>query len=172
MNIHPVLVHFPIALMTIYAIAELIQYKKLKNTLYIFYTKAILVITGTLFAFLSLSTGEIAEGLYARSYKPLIDMHANFATATTYIFGFIALIYLISWINKSIYNSRIQSFLPNNLWIKIVNFVNYILNNKLIMISLSIVGLIVIIITGSLGGAIVYKPNVDPIVNFIYHLFF
>jgi len=37
---------------------------------------------------------------------------------------------------------------------------------------LALLGLVLIIITGGLGAAIVYGPNVDPFVNFIYSIFF
>ena len=40
------------------------------------------------------------------------------------------------------------------------------------MLLIALVGIVVITITGALGGAIVYGPEVDPIVSVIYHLFF
>ena len=172
MNIHPIFVHFPIALMTIYAVLELIRHKRVINTLYFFYIKATLVILGTLTALLSLSTGEIAEDLLTKNYKPLIDMHANFASFSTNIFGIIAILYLISWINRSEFNQKISDSFIGKYWTMSVNFSNYILSKSYIIIPLSIIGLISITITGSLGGAIVYGPEVDPIVSFIYHLFF
>lgn len=48
-NIHPVLVHFPIALSIVYAILELIPFKKLRENL--FTTKASLVTLGTISIF-------------------------------------------------------------------------------------------------------------------------
>ncbi len=171
MNIHPVFVHFPIALLTVYAIAELIRFKKLTQVSYFFYVKAILVISGTLSAFLALNTGEGAENLVDHSLRPLIEMHATFASASTWIFGIISALYLISWISKSELNQKIQTSSIGNYWNKVVTLVNQILNSSF-MILLALLGLMVITITGALGGAIVYGPNVDPIVNFIYHLFF
>lgn len=172
MNIHPILVHFPIAFMTIYAIAELIRYKKISDQAYWFYVKATLVIVGTLGAFLSLQTGEIAEELYPKSFNSLIELHANFANISTYIFGFIAIIYLTKWISHSDFQSRLSVSIIGKWWSMLVNFSNFVLNNTFIMMSLSLVGLITISITGALGGAIVYGPEVDPIVGFIYGLFF
>ncbi|MDE2030923.1 MAG: hypothetical protein KGI58_01535 [Patescibacteria group bacterium] len=172
MNIHPIFVHFPIALMTLYAIAELIRHKKLADTVYWFHVKAILVITGTLTAFLALSTGDDAEHLLKADLRPLINMHANFAAASTLIFGFIALIYLIVWIKKSELDQQLSKSLIGDMWKSISNIANYILKTSTIMIVLALIGLIAITITGGLGGAIVYGPNVDPIVGFIYHLFF
>lgn len=171
MDIHPIFVHFPIALLTIYAIAELIRFRKLINTIYWFYVKAILVIVGTLSAFLALNTGEGAEDSVSRSLRPLVEMHSSFASVSTWIFGIIAIIYLISWINKSEFNQRIQVSSIGNQWNKVVVIVNRILNSSFIIL-LALIGLVLITITGGLGGAIVYGPDIDPIVNFIYHLFF
>lgn len=171
MDIHPIFVHFPIALLTIYAIAELIRFRKLINTIYWFYVKAILVIVGTLSAFLALNTGEGAEDSVSRSLRPLVEMHSSFASVSTWIFGIIAIIYLISWINKSEFNQRIQASSIGNQLNKVVVIVNRILNSSFIIL-LALIGLVLITITGGLGGAIVYGPDIDPIVNFIYHLFF
>ncbi len=171
MDIHPIFVHFPIALMTFYAIAELMRFKKLTQTAYFFYVKAVLVIGGTLSAFLALNTGETAEHLADRSLRPLIEIHATFASASTWIFGIISVMYLISWISRSEWNQKISMGGLGNYWNKIVTLVNKILNSSF-MLLFALVGLIVITITGALGGAIVYGPDIDPIVNFIYHLFF
>ncbi len=171
MNIHPILVHFPIALMTIYAVAEIVSIKKFKDTVYWFYVKATLVITGTLFAFLSLGTGDSAEELVKHDVRPLVNMHANFAATSTWIFGFLAVVYLVSWISKSKYNEKLVASKFSKIWNIKVKIADKILNSYFPII-LAIVGLITITITGALGGAIVYGPDVDPIVNFIYHLFF
>jgi len=151
---------------------EIVQYKKIKNTNYWFNTKATLVIIGTIFAYLALSTGELGISSLDRSLLPLVNLHQFIATATTYIFSFISLVYLFSLINKTELNLKITKFVPKKWWIKIINFSNYILSKNIIMITLAVLGLIFITVTGSLGGAIVYGPNVDPVVNFIYHLFF
>lgn len=171
MNIHPVFVHFPIALMTFYAICELLRFKKLTNTTYWFYVKAVLVIAGTLSAFLALNTGELAEHLADRGLRPLIETHSAFASASTWIFGIISLLYLISWISRSELNQKILNSKIGSIWNKKVYWANKIINSWFIIL-LAFVGLCMITITGALGGAIVYGPNVDPIVSFIYHLFF
>jgi len=171
MNIHPIFVHFPIALLTIYAIAELMKFRKLLDTAYWFYVKAVLVIVGTLSAFLALNTGEGAEDLVSRSLDSLVEMHSTFASASTWIFGIIGFLYLVSWISKSGWNQKISTSSAGNYWNKIVVLSNRILNSGFIVL-LALIGLIVITITGALGGAIVYGPEVDPIVSFIYNLFF
>lgn len=171
MDIHPIFVHFPIALMTIYAIAEIVSFTKLKETAYWFYVKAVLVISGTLFAFLSLNTGETAEHLANKTLRPLIETHSKYANASTWIFGFLALVYVISWIGKTSMSQKLYNSGYAKIWNIKLKGAEWVLGSP-IMLILSIVGLATITITGALGGAIVYGPEIDPIVSFIYHLFF
>lgn len=171
MNIHPIFVHFPIALMTIYAVAELLRFKKIKETAYWFYVKAVLVIIGTISAFVALNTGDSAEHLANKDLRPLIEIHSTFASASTWIFGFLAIVYLVSWISKSEFDQKLRSSKFSKIWNIKVNIAQKILNGYLPVI-LALIGLATITITGALGGAIVYGPEIDPIVSFIYHLFF
>lgn len=171
MNIHPIFVHFPIALLTVYAIAELLRFKSLREKSYFFYVKAVLVIGGTLSAFLALNTGETAEHLQDRALRPLIEIHSTFATVSTWIFVVLALAYLVGLIERSTYNLKLQQSRFAKIWNIKIRVANYILSSY-ISIVLACAGLIAITITGALGGAIVYGPTIDPIVNYVYHLFF
>lgn len=167
MNIHPIFVHFPIALLTIYAILEIARFKFLTNKEYYFYIKASFLILGIASASLALQTGEIAEHIVNRS--ALIERHALFANISTNLFTILAIIYAVTWINKSSWQSKIANSKVTVLWNKITNIINYF-NKPIIVISLAVIGLITITITGALGGAIVYGPNIDPIVKFFYNL--
>ena len=44
MNIHPIFVHFPIALLTLYSLAELIRWRRITELAYWFYVKAFAMI--------------------------------------------------------------------------------------------------------------------------------
>lgn len=177
MNIHPIFVHFPIALLTIYAIMEIIRFKKLDNLPYYFYIKATFVIIGSLSASLALQTGEVAEHIFRgdSTVRGLINMHSAFAEFSSYIFAILSVLYAIAWINRTnIRNNPIvqKIFITpiEKLWVFATKITDYILSNNLIMIIIGIIGLATITITGALGGAIVYGPKVDPVVNFIYNL--
>ncbi len=170
MNIHPVLVHFPIAMLTIYAIAELIRIKKITDLPYWFYVKACILFVGVGGAFISLSSGEGAEESVSRELRPLVEVHSTVATISTWIFVFLALVYLIIWINKSSFNQKLVESKFAKLWSTLVNIANKIMGSYF-MILVAFIGLISITITGALGGAIVYGPDIDPIVNFVYHIF-
>lgn len=176
MNIHPIFVHFPIALLTIYAMMELLRFKNIKELPYFFYTKAIILIIGALSSSVALQTGELAQDALGKpEMRNLVEKHAWFAGFASYIFAVLAIAYAVSWVNKSEFAKKILSKVTsigiiNKLWIFISKVVEMILANDLLMIVLAIVGLVTITITGALGGAIVYGPNVDPIVQFIYNL--
>ncbi|MFZ2484689.1 MAG: DUF2231 domain-containing protein [Minisyncoccia bacterium] len=144
MNIHPIVVHFPIALLSLYAIFELVRFQKVLEKPYWFYIKATLVISGELFAIAAFLTGPEVEG------AKLIEMHEAFAMVAIAIFGLIALGYL----------SKHFSVL------KVFSFVT----RSYILIPLAFLGLVSITITGGLGGAIVYGTDFDPFMAPIFKI--
>lgn len=170
MDIHPIFVHFPIALLTVYAILELIRFEKITSQAYYFYVKASILIVGTLGAFASLSTGEGAEHGVDRSLRALVEIHSTFATISTWIFVILSAVYLIIWISKTEYNQKLNESTLAKIWNIKLNIANKIFNSSLTMVILALIGLLAITMTGALGGAIVYGPEIDPIVSFFYHL--
>ncbi len=170
MDIHPIFVHFPIALLTVYAVLELIRFEKVTNQAYYFYIKGALLIIGILTSSLALQTGEMAEDGVARSLHNLVETHATFANISTWIFAVLAIVYAIVWISKTEYNQKLNESGFAKIWNLKLMIANKIMNNSFIMIILAILGLVAITITGALGGAIVYGPDVDPIVSFFYYL--
>ena len=152
MDLHPILVHFPIALLLLYGIFELISVRRLMAKPYWFYIKAILVIFGALGAIASFVTGE--EGIYYGKNTALIEAHANFAIAMVILSIFIALIYLVAWFARDNFQLFIWKFLAN----------------RGAMIPLALAMIVVILITGSLGGAIVYGTDFDPLMKPIFKL--
>ena len=71
--------------------------------------------------------------------------------------------------------ASIVSNSPSSASVKIWNWlvaVQTLLFKPWLLFLLGLAVLIAITITGSLGGALVYGPEIDPVVSFIYHLFF
>lgn len=170
MNLHPIFVHFPIALLTVYAVLELVPFKRLTEQVYWFYVKASLLILGTGGAFVALQTGEIAEHIVRNAdNRNLIETHATSAVITSWIFGLLALAYLVSWIRRA--TTRDFGTLPYVGWIwKLLLSITNIVMRRPVTITLAFLGIIAVTITGALGGSIVYGPDIDPVAQFFYDL--
>jgi uncharacterized membrane protein len=144
--LHPIIVHFPIALLTVYAVLELVRFKKVTSQPYWFYVKAVLVILGSLGSLAAFMTGPEGDG----ALPPIVAMHARFATTTVILFLIISMSYLLTWCKPT----RVTSFVLR----------------PYIIIPLALAGLVCITITGGLGGAIVYGTHFDPFMAPIFKL--
>jgi uncharacterized membrane protein len=100
MNVHPLLVHFPIAFFITYSVFELIPLKLVKKQAYWFYIKAILVICGVLGAIVAGIAGKLAEASYP-GLKQLINVHSSINELASAVFVLIAFAYIVSWLKKS-----------------------------------------------------------------------
>jgi uncharacterized membrane protein len=176
MNYHVLLVHFPIALLVIYSLLEIFSYKNVSKYKEWFYIKFSFLIIGVISAFPTISTGEILEDLPKYDHK-LVELHASFASASSGFYLIIAIIYILSLIVKE---PKAKNYILkiNNLPKKIKDFLftaakfcNNLINKRFLIIT-SIIGLVLITITGALGGVLTSGINVDPIASFIYYLFF
>lgn len=173
MNIHPIFVHFPVALFTLYSLTELIRFRKLTVNSNWILIKAFLVIVGTLSAYATILTGEAAEHLYLQSHpgmENVVETHQFFALSTTVIFTIISVTYLVRLIKTSGYEQKVKNiFGLKQLW-QPITLVSGFLGRPAVAIVFALIGLCAITITGALGGSLVYGPDVDPFVSFIYRL--
>lgn len=64
-NIHPLLVHFPIALLTVYSLLEAVPLKRIQKLPYWFYVKAVLLITGTISILPTILAGLVIEDQFS-----------------------------------------------------------------------------------------------------------
>ncbi len=166
-NIHPLLVHFPVALLSFYAVLEIISFKKVRSIFWIFYVKAVLVIGGFIGGLLASSSGEAIEHNFPMK-ENLIEIHSFWAGTTNVIFGIIAVVYLIVWIHKSNIIKLLPETVMGKIWRMKVMVAEKILYARSMMLILAMAGIIAVTITGALGASIVYGPEIDPIVKFIY----
>lgn len=146
-QLHPVIVHFPIALLTFYVIFEIVTYFLGKPE----YEKfvVILLVAGLLAGVFAVLTGnqaeEIAEGKYENSQSVLnyeqideaIEEHEEYATKTLWFFVALSVL-RIGFIIKKKFDKKI----------------------KLIFVLLALVGGYLIYQTGSHGGILVYKYGI------------
>lgn len=164
MNIHPLFVHFPIALLTVYAVAELLRFKRLTSQVWWWNVKALLLGVGLLGGFAALQTGEMAEELIEKSQ--LVEIHSTYADITVWIFGILAVMYIIAGIRM--YRGE---YIQNNIMSRIFEFFSRI--ERVVSRSipvLAILGLVTLTITGALGAVLVYGTDIDPVVRFVYSM--
>lgn len=97
LNIHPLLIHFPIALLTIYSLLEIIPIKKIQQLPYLFYTKAIILIFGFTAILPTILTGLIIQQEFSNQ-QALVSLHSQFGELSAAIYGILTIIYIFSWI--------------------------------------------------------------------------
>jgi uncharacterized membrane protein len=165
MNIHPIVLHFPIAMLTIYSILELLRFRIFRGQPYWFYIKATLVILGGLSAYVTVLTGVLVSDMIAAedlSLQPLIQSHEFWAWTSVGIYSILAVCYLIAWIKKD------SSF---QIW-KFLVWLQVLVTETPLVIFLALLGLAALTITGALGGSIAFGHDTDPFTNWIYQIFF
>lgn len=158
-DLHPLIVHFPIALLVFYAVLECARFKKLSSQGWYFFVKAVLLVAGTLAAFVAFLTGNIAgENFEDGANEQVMGLHRFFAVTATVVFSIVALLYLLAWLERGVQNvflKRARAFVESP-----------------VMVIPAVLGLIAMVFTGALGAVLVYGPDIDPLVKWIYSLFF
>ncbi len=145
-------IHFPIALLTLYCVFEILSFRKLSEKSYWFFVKAVLVSFGTLGSIAGVISGLFSTHLVRG--VPLIEMHLRFSLASVLAFTLVSIPYLLAWFGK-----------PDE-----VILASKIIFRRGIMIPVALVGLVLIVITGGLGGAITYGTQFDPTMAPVFKL--
>jgi len=166
MNIHPFLVHFPIALLVFYALFEFASAwcAGVRGAAWVERMKASLLGAGVAFGAIAAVFGalreESLESLGApESLHSLMETHASFAILTLAVFLIPAAAYAVSWYTES---GHVHGAIRRAA---------RIVMRAPVRISLAAAGLILILITGALGAAIAHGPQTDVFVSFIYDIF-
>lgn len=160
-NIHPILVHFPIAFLFIYSIIKVLPFDKWFPNISWKNIRSILLFIGVLGACVSLITGDLAREM-VNPNTGLVHMHSTFAYLSTWLYGALLLGEIVSVI-KSKYSSVIQSEQIKAL----LTFLENILRDGLFSKLLALLGIISISITGMLGGVMVYGLSADPFAGIV-----
>ena len=170
MNIHPLFVHFPIGILTLYVFFEIVRLQIITKQPFYFDVKAILVVFGTFAGFIATTTGDIAEELASAGLNtvagadilPLMETHAFFAVSTITLFAVLAGSYLFE-------------FCTQRQWLSFVTKHTFLQKlSRLIQKSsvvLALIAMVLMFITGGLGASIVYGPDFDPVIALIYDIF-
>jgi len=168
MDLHPLFVHFPIALLVLYSFLEV--NRPFTKSAYWIHVRAVLVIAGTISAFVTLSTGETAEHLYQNADRyNVLELHSLVANVTTYIYAVLAVCYLFRVLETAIAQRLPSSMQKFTATVK--RIVSTILDTPIAPV-IAIIGFITLSLVGTLGGILVYGPDADPMTKLVYGLLF
>ena len=143
MNVHPAFVHFPIALLILYCLIELIPLARVWPSVSWDQIRKFLLYVGTLASFAAALTGGMAEDVVGESAKT--SVHEMAAYFTIFVFLISSVLSLL-WRREHVMRS----------WI---------------MRLLAALGFIMLFVVGALGSNIVYGAGVDPLVSLVANLF-
>lgn len=116
----------------------------------------VLLVVGVLGAFAALLTGETAEHL-VRPNRQLVETHAFFASVSAWIYSGLLVGEIAACCNTKQYFQTAHLFIS-----KLSLFLEKFLCHKSFSIILAIIGFLSILITGMLGGIMVYGVTADP----------
>jgi uncharacterized membrane protein len=163
-NIHPIFVHFPIAFLLLYSFIKIVPLYKWFPRVAWKQVGLVLLLAGVIGAFVANSTGEIAEHLVRPDHN-LVEMHATFASISTWVYGLLLIGEVLSVLTINIIPKigipKLTSFLVS---------IQKILTNRTLSIILALAGLVAISVTGLLGGVMVYGTTADPIAGVVLQL--
>ena len=91
MDFHPLVIHYPIAFLTVYAVFELLRFKWLTGLPCWFNIKVAILIIGEISAIATLLAAVASDALSIES--ALADMYKLFMFITAIVFGIIAILY-------------------------------------------------------------------------------
>ncbi len=171
MNVHPFFVHFPIALLTLYAMVELARLQVLTRMRSLQNVKLFLLFIGTLAAIPTLIAGKLAQwslDVPASSHiAHVIRTHSYFALSTFVVFAILSCAYASS-LYLDAHPLVTQASKARWLLKKLATIVDV----APVVMALAFIGVVLVFITGTLGGTIVFGPNLDPVTRFVNSIIF
>ena len=170
MDLHPMIVHTPIAFLTVYAVLEILTcISRLRKSHTFFVIKFFLLAVGSIGSLVAVASGENAQNLNQEFLNQgILHKHGEYAEMTRNIFAVLSFVYLtmITSMYPKVkgYVSKLSRKLSRAFDCVGKFFIQY----YVLVIILAITGLITVSITGALGGGLVFGKNAkDPFIKFV-----
>ena len=145
-------VHFPVALLVVYTLCEIVRFKKITDFTWWTPLKIFLLALGVLSSYATFLTGLIAEDA--------IPIHSVMSQ--------------VAWIHKlSAFTTVGLATVLLGIYLlalKKINFAEKIAKSWVMALG-AIILLLAVFVTGALGASLVYGQNTDPLVHFVYGIF-
>lgn len=168
MDLHPILVHVPIAFLSFYSVLELFSiFKGIRKSSTVFNLKSFLLAIGFIGAVIAAAAGDNARFLNSEFLNPnLVELHEEFAGATEAVFAILTVIYFTMIVTRYRDIRMYLSKFSLRLTALIEKCGVFFFKHFYITVILALIGLVLVSITGALGGALVYgSTSKDPFIN-------
>lgn len=169
LNLHPAVVHFPVALVTLYGLLMTFTPPFLRRRVSWFPIVSFLIIVGAMGSIVSYLTGLIIEPDFSGpAYGALVETHEAWATATLILSLLFAVLHVIVLFHRPAEDATLSAVRSGPrlfLYMLAYRFTHLPLS---FLVGLSL--LLTITVTGALGGAIAYGKTADPMVELVVRL--
>ena len=169
MNLHPLVVHFPIALLSFYTFLEFLTLFPFAKKWNLKTTKILLLIWGLLWANIALQTGELAADILNSKYLGhIIDRHQWIGQASVYPYAILLVMYLLREIGEHQRQRTYREKRSKYMDIALKRIQK--LESWKVFVIFAVIGFILLSITGAIGGGIVYGPDADPLTKIMFEI--